>query len=103
MNTVVPRKDRTTYVGARVPDGLLEKVDRIVDTTEEYSSRSDFILCALRDLTRHYDDLHTNGMDPIANMTKNSKVEILPIFCKIYIQHNADFLEYDFLYSTKIE
>ncbi len=63
MSTVVPRKDRTTYVGARVPDGLLEKVDRIVDTTEEYSSRSDFILCALRDLARHYDDLHTNGIE----------------------------------------
>ena len=63
INTVVPRKDRTTYVGARVPDGLLEKVDRIVDTTEEYSSRSDFILCALRDLARHYDDLHTSGME----------------------------------------
>ncbi len=41
----------------------MEKVDRIVDTTEEYSSRSDFILCALRDLTRHYDDVHTNGME----------------------------------------
>ncbi len=44
------KKDRTVQVGTRIPEGLVAKIDKIVEETVEYSSRSDFILCAVRDL-----------------------------------------------------
>lgn len=44
------RKDRTVFVGVRIPEGLVNKIDSDVDSTGDFSSRSDFILYAIRKL-----------------------------------------------------
>lgn len=42
------RRDRSNFVGFRIPEGLLMKIDRDVEESAEFSSRSDYILCAIR-------------------------------------------------------
>ena len=44
------RKDRTTFVGFRIPDGLLEKIDEDVENSKEFSSRTDYIICSIREM-----------------------------------------------------
>lgn len=58
----MPRKDRSAYVGLRIPDGLLEKIDVDVEKSGEFSSRSDYILCAIREFMyrRSSENLHTD-------------------------------------------
>ncbi|MCL2032197.1 MAG: ribbon-helix-helix domain-containing protein [Methanomassiliicoccaceae archaeon] len=42
------RKNRTTVVTLRVPEGLIEKVDQDVERFNDFSSRADFIIVAIR-------------------------------------------------------
>jgi len=44
----VERKNRTTVVTLRVPEGLIEKVDQDVERFNDFSSRADFIIVAIR-------------------------------------------------------
>ena len=44
------RKDRTVFVGLRIPEGLLEKIDEDVEMTKEFSSRTDYIVCSIREM-----------------------------------------------------
>jgi len=44
----VERKNRTTVVTLRVPEGLIAKVDEDVEKFNDFSSRADFIIVAIR-------------------------------------------------------
>lgn len=62
------RKDRSVTIGLRIPEGIVNKIDYKVESTGEYSSRSDFILCAIRNYLEKHDhkldesseDFHNN-------------------------------------------
>ncbi|MFT0899785.1 hypothetical protein [Candidatus Methanoprimaticola sp. MG2] len=47
------RKDRSTIVSIRVPDGLLEKIEKDIETSGDFTSRADYILSALRFYEEH--------------------------------------------------
>lgn len=45
-------ENRTSHVGLRCPDGLLEMIDKDVEESNEFTSRSDWIVCAIREYLR---------------------------------------------------
>ena len=47
------RKDRTTATSIKIPDGLLSKIDQDVNTSGDFSSRTDWILAAIRMYEEH--------------------------------------------------
>ena len=56
------RKDRSAFVGIRIPDGLLAKIDFEVEDSGEFGSRSDFILCAIRSYIEQREMHRINSM-----------------------------------------
>ncbi|MDO5853588.1 MAG: ribbon-helix-helix domain-containing protein [Thermoplasmata archaeon] len=42
------RRDRSTIVSIRIPDGLLEKIEADVEGSGDFTSRADYILAAIR-------------------------------------------------------
>lgn len=49
------RKDRSTVVSIRIPDGLLERIEKDIEENGDFTSRADYILSALR----QYEDYRT--------------------------------------------
>lgn len=49
------RRDRSTVVSLRIPDGLLEKIEKDIEENGDFTSRADYILSALR----FYEDYRT--------------------------------------------
>jgi Arc/MetJ-type ribon-helix-helix transcriptional regulator len=47
------RKVRSTIITVRIPNGLLERIDEDVNRSNEFSSRADYILDALRKYEEH--------------------------------------------------
>jgi len=45
------RRDRSTIVSIRIPDGLLEKIESDIEDSGDFTSRADYILSAIR----HYE------------------------------------------------
>ena len=50
------RKDRSSVVSIRIPDGLLSKIEKDIEENGDFTSRADYILSALR----HYEEYRTN-------------------------------------------
>ena len=42
------RKERTTATSVKIPEGILSKIDRDVEQTKDFASRTDWIMSAIR-------------------------------------------------------
>ena len=42
------RKSQTIFVGLRIPEGLLKKIDEDIEKSAEFASRSDYLITAIR-------------------------------------------------------
>lgn len=51
--TLMDRKDRTIATSIKIPEGLLSKIDRDVEISGDFTSRTDYIVSALRFYEEH--------------------------------------------------
>lgn len=54
---LMERRSQTVQVNIRVPAGMLEKIDLDIDESQEFSSRADYILAALRHFDAYREEL----------------------------------------------
>lgn len=53
--SIMDRKERTTATSIKIPDGLLSRIDEDVETSGDFTSRTDYIIAAIR----YYEDYRT--------------------------------------------